>query len=127
MANLGYPDPDSRRDERCEPERTDPASAGPAPASTAKDPLKALMPSGEATGRNPPQPRSASAHGGTSAAEDTTRTAGYVVDFSVSNEPPPGPPIPKDPALLARSDQVPAPPNRGTPSSPPNPPADRRR
>jgi len=103
----------------CEEEHTDAEHAGPAPASTAKDPLKGLMPSGEATDRNPPQPRAASSSGGTSAAEDTTRTAGYVADLSITNEPPPGPPVPKDPALLAGADQVPAPPGRGTPSSPP--------
>jgi hypothetical protein len=105
-------------------ERRDPEKAhesGPAPASTKKDSLKSVMPAGEASDRNPPQTRPASSNGGTSAAEDTTRTAGYVVDLSVGNEPPPGPPVAKDPALLKGADQPaasPAPsPKQGTPKT----------
>src|SRR5262245_18167927 len=73
----------------------------PGPGAPRKaDPLKTLMPSGEVGSRNPPKVRTATASGGTSGAEDSTRAAGYVVDLAKTNDPPPGPPPRRDPALF---------------------------
>jgi hypothetical protein len=74
-----------------------------------RDPLKTVMPAGETGSRNPPKPRTATASGGTSGAEDTTRAAGYVADLASKPEAPPGPPVAKDPALTTRPEKPPAP------------------
>jgi hypothetical protein len=88
----------------------EPRAQGTAPAAPKKDPLKVVMPAGESGDLNPPGLREATKSGGTSGAEDTPRTAGYVVDLHTRNEPPPGPPLPKDPALLAGAEDSPTPP-----------------
>jgi hypothetical protein len=73
------------------------------------DPLKTVMPAGEAGARNPPRRRTATESGGTSGAEDTTRAAGYVADLASAPEAPPGPPVAKDPAMTTRPEQAPEP------------------
>lgn len=76
------------------------------------------MPANEADPRNPVEARPASESGGASGAEDTTRAAGYVVDLLAVNEPPPGPPVSRDPAQLALPDARPAPPRPRAPAVP---------
>jgi hypothetical protein len=75
----------------------------------AGDPLKTMMPAGESGSRNPTRNRQATASGGTSGAEDTTRTAGYVADLASNSEAPPGPPVAKDPAMTTRPEKAPDP------------------
>jgi hypothetical protein len=65
-----------------------------------KDAMKVVMPAGEIGPRNPTKLRPATASGGTSGAEDTTRAAGYVTDMTLPREAPPGPPVQVDPASL---------------------------
>ncbi len=107
---------------RTKPARRASERAKPPSAASPGDSLKALMPAGEAGPRNPVAPRPASESGGASGAEDTTRAAGYVVDFLAVNEPPPGPPVSRDPAQLALPDARPAPPRPRAPAVPPRPP-----
>ena len=94
-----------------QPEKPRPTS-GTRDASLPKDSLKLLMPAGEDTVRNPSSARPATANSGTSGAEDTTRTAGYVVDLETKSEPPPGPPVKLDPAQLDGPEAVTAPPKK---------------
>ncbi len=74
------------------------------------DSLKTQMPSGELGVRNLPGDVLSTASGGTSKAEDTTRAAGYVADLTKSNEPPPGPPIAKEPSNYAGPEATTPPP-----------------
>ena len=93
------------------------------------DSLKLEMPSGELGVRNPPGDVLSTASGGTSKAEDTTRAAGYVADLTRVNEPPPGPPIAKEPSNFAGPEST-TPPPVPRPSAPsvavPKPPPARR-
>jgi hypothetical protein len=65
----------------------------------------ALAPSMRRGEQLPAPLRAAGSHGGQSGAEDSTRTAGYVVDFETKNARPPGPTIGSDPRLLDGSQQ----------------------
>ena len=65
--------------------------AGPAPY-----PLRLVKSSGEESVGKPPAGRLATPSGGTSGAEDTTRTAGYVADLSKAPAVPPGPPVARE-------------------------------
>ena len=85
------------------------------------DSLKTQMPAGELGVRNPPGLILSTASGGTSKAEDTTRSAGYVADLTKTNEPPPGPPIAKEPSNFAGPEAETVPPVVRTPSPGPGP------
>jgi hypothetical protein len=77
----------------------DPAGSTPRVAAP-KDPIKEVMPAGETGPRNPPKTRASTGAGGTSGAEDTTRTAGYVADFARSRDVGPGGPAEPMPTYL---------------------------
>lgn len=85
------------------------------------DSLKSHMPAGELGVRNPPGLILSTASGGTSKAEDTTRAAGYVADLTKANEPPPGPPVAKEPANFAGPEAETVPPVVRTPPPGPGP------
>ena len=80
------------------------------------DSLQTQMPAGELGVRNPPGDVLSTASGGTSKAEDTTRAAGYVADLTKTNEPPPGPPIAKEPSNFAGPESTTPPPVRIQPT-----------
>lgn len=77
----------------------DPAGATPR-VSAPKDSMKEVMPAGESGSRNPPRTRPSTGSGGTSGAEDTTRTAGYVADFARPQDVGPGGPAEPMPTYL---------------------------
>lgn len=85
------------------------------------DSLKSHMPAGELGVRNPPGLILSTASGGTSKAEDTTRAAGYVADLTKTNEPPPGPPVAKEPSNFAGPEAETVPPVKRAPASVPGP------
>ena len=125
----GHPAPSSAKTPT--PTTKRPASTPPStlPATPeVKDVLKTQMPTGEVGVRNQPGATLASASGGTSKAEDTSRAAGYVADLTKPNAAPPGPPIEKTAENFAgQSGNTPAPgkrPEKATPNTtPPTPPS----
>jgi hypothetical protein len=109
----------------------DPASATPRVAAP-KDPIKEVMPAGEKGPRNPPKTRPATGSGGTSGAEDTTRTAGYVADFARTRDVGPGGPAEPMPTYLDAPEGAPRDaegdlrPERAAKAPPKPPPAPKR-
>jgi hypothetical protein len=102
----------------------DAAKAAAAPLGT--DSLKSQMPAGELGVRNLPIEVTSTASGGTSKAEDTTRAAGYVVDLTRTNEPPPGPPIAKEPSNFVGPESKTPPPTKLPAGTPPHPAGERK-
>lgn len=117
--------PNAPKPRVAQPSASAPASVTP-PTDAAKaaasgppgDSLKTHMPAGEIGVRNAPGAVSSTASGGTSKAEDTSRTAGYVADLTQTNVPPPGPPIAKEPANFVGPEGIAPPPVRGTAKEP---------
>ena len=81
-------------------ERPPSAAASTPKAPGAADPIKELMPAGEKGSRNPTKTRPSTGSGGTSGAEDTTRTAGYVADFARPRDEGPGGPAKPMPTYM---------------------------
>jgi hypothetical protein len=105
---VGPANPAARANERGAPgpRPLTPDSSSPSSA----DPLQLHMPADESVTRDHTEERAATASGGTSGAEDSTRAAGYVADLTARPEPAPGPPIPKNPSnFVGPEREAPAP------------------